>query len=105
MGHATTTAYTETDGLTTQTKVTNPLSHAVTTTLDPGYGVATAIVDASAPCHCRARVPLRWVPGTDRPLPPSPAARGGPPSGTPHRGAWAPCGARAAGRPAAPPPA
>lgn len=48
MGYATTTAYTETSGLTTQTQVTNALSHVVTTTLDPGYGVATVLIDPNA---------------------------------------------------------
>ncbi|MFC7242999.1 nucleic acid/nucleotide deaminase domain-containing protein [Catellatospora aurea] len=48
-GHATTTAFVETDGLTTQTTVTSPapFSHVTTTTQDPAYGVPTVIEDVN----------------------------------------------------------
>ncbi|MFD1543759.1 RHS repeat-associated core domain-containing protein [Nonomuraea guangzhouensis] len=43
----TTTAYTETNGLTTDKKVTNPLGHAVTTTFDPAWGSPVKETDAN----------------------------------------------------------
>ncbi|MGW4796128.1 type IV secretion protein Rhs, partial [Nonomuraea sp. NPDC004297] len=42
----TATAYTEADGLTTQTRTTNPLGHTVTATLDPARGSTLAEKDA-----------------------------------------------------------
>ncbi|WP_433434857.1 RHS repeat-associated core domain-containing protein [Nonomuraea sp. CA-141351] len=42
----TTTAYTDTNGLTTATTVTNPLGHVVTTTLDPAWGIPVEEQDA-----------------------------------------------------------
>ena len=38
LGRKTTTAYAQTDGLTTSATVTNPLGHAVTTSVDPARG-------------------------------------------------------------------
>ncbi|MCA2220414.1 RHS repeat-associated core domain-containing protein [Nonomuraea aurantiaca] len=43
----TTTSYTEVNGLTTETKVTNPLGHTVTTTLDPARGNTVQEKDAN----------------------------------------------------------
>ncbi|WP_143591435.1 RHS repeat-associated core domain-containing protein [Thermoactinospora rubra] len=43
----TATAYTETNGLTTETKVTNPAGHVVTTTIDPAWGYPVKEVDAN----------------------------------------------------------
>lgn len=47
MDHKTTTAYTDTAGLTTSTVVTNPLGHATTTTLAPAWGLPLSTVDAN----------------------------------------------------------
>ncbi|MFG1682665.1 RHS repeat-associated core domain-containing protein [Nonomuraea sp. NPDC049269] len=44
---ATTTSYTEVNGLTTATEVTNPLGHTVTTTLDPAWGSTVKEKDAN----------------------------------------------------------
>ncbi|NUT18831.1 MAG: hypothetical protein HOV77_06575 [Hamadaea sp.] len=45
LGRPTTTAYTETNGLTTTTTTTNALNHVTTTTMDPAWGEPTRIVD------------------------------------------------------------
>ncbi|SCL36862.1 RHS repeat-associated core domain-containing protein [Micromonospora pallida] len=44
-GNTASTAYVETNGLTTQMAVTNPLKHATTTTVEPSLGLPTTIVD------------------------------------------------------------
>jgi YD repeat-containing protein len=45
LGKVSYTEYTETTGLTTRIKTTNPLSHVTTTVQDPAYGVPTLIID------------------------------------------------------------
>ncbi|GAB2921081.1 RHS repeat-associated core domain-containing protein [Micromonospora polyrhachis] len=45
LGHVTRTEYLETNGLTTQTKVKNPLDHETVTTIEPGFGNPTRVVD------------------------------------------------------------
>jgi len=51
MGHVTTTAYTDTNGLTTAVKVTSPPlptgAHVTSEEIDPAFGVETARVDAN----------------------------------------------------------
>ncbi|GLY23725.1 RHS repeat-associated core domain-containing protein [Micromonospora sp. NBRC 101691] len=46
-GNVTATQYTDTNGITTQIKTTNPLLHVSTVTLDPAYSVPTRTLDAN----------------------------------------------------------
>lgn len=68
-GERSTTAYTPlTGGPVTQTVTTNPLGHAVTTTLEPARGLPTAVVDANgrrtdSTYDPLGRVRKVWLPG------------------------------------------
>ena len=71
LGKATVTEYTETNGLNTQIKTTNPLTHATTTTYDPAYGQQTASVDPNGArtemaYDALGRLPKVWLPNRDR---------------------------------------
>jgi RHS repeat-associated protein len=68
LDHKTTTAYTETAGLTTSTVQTNALGHATTSTIEPAWGLPVAKVDANARRTDTTYDPLGrltavWLPG------------------------------------------
>lgn len=68
LARRTSTAYTETNGLITSTKVTNPLTHQATTTVDPAWGLPLTVVDAngrttSMKYDALGRLVKVWKPG------------------------------------------
>ncbi|HEX4812381.1 MAG TPA: RHS repeat-associated core domain-containing protein [Nonomuraea sp.] len=80
LGKATTTVYEDTNGLNTGTKVTNPLQHTVTTTLDPAWGHPLTVEDANGRKTTRTydglgRVTAVYEPGRSASAGDSPNAR------------------------------
>jgi RHS repeat-associated protein len=68
LGNKSTTAYTTTNGQTTQIKATNAKLQTVTSTLDPARGTTTGVVDANnaetdAAYDALGRVTATWLPG------------------------------------------
>ncbi|WP_344350591.1 RHS repeat-associated core domain-containing protein [Catellatospora coxensis] len=71
LGYSNGLEYTSTNGLTTQTRTINKLGHAITTTIDPAFGVPTRVVDndgkrTDLAYDALGRMTAVWLPNRDR---------------------------------------